>query len=42
MARERGCGDTPPAWGRLEEVVVEERWESRALEEAACVERTTG
>lgn len=40
MARERGCGDVPPAWGHLEEVVVEEWWESRAMEEAACGEST--
>lgn len=42
MARERGCGDVPLAWGRLEEVVLEEWGESRALEEAACGESTRG
>lgn len=41
MARERGCGDIPSAWGCLEEVVLEE-WggESMALEEAASGEST--
>lgn len=42
MVRERGCGDIFLVWGRFEEVVVEERWESRVLEEVVGVERVIG